>query len=206
MLFDVRCPGCGLRGWSPCAGCIGGLGPAGPASIGGAASVVALFDHEGVGRRLIHALKYEGDRAIARWLGASIAANADPQSIDVVTWAPTAAARRRQRGFDQGRLLASRAAKSMHRPLRGLLRRLDQASQTGAPRRQRLRGPQFEPRRSCAGVRVLLIDDVLTTGSTARVATTALLRAGAAAVHVIVCSRTGAPGSDEMVEAGDLAA
>ena len=206
MLFDVRCPGCGIRGWSPCASCVARLGAASPASIGGAASVVALFDHQGVGRRMVHALKYEGDRAIARWLGASIAANADPRMIDVVTWAPTTAARRRRRGFDQGRLLATRVAKSTRRPLRGLLRRVDQTHQTGAPRRQRLSGPRFEPRRGCVGARVLLIDDVLTTGSTVRVATTALLRAGAAEVHVAVCSRAGDPGSDEVVESGGLAA
>ena len=187
MLFDVRCPGCGIRGWSPCPDCIDRLDPPLPASVPGATSVHCLFAHERVGRRLVHALKFGSDRTIARWLGASLARSTKGLGIEVVTWAPTTSRRRRRRGFDQSRRLAKVVARELGVPCRGLLRRSGEA-QAGRGRAARLRSVSFTPT-GAAPSSVLLIDDVITTGATLGAATHAVRRAGASRVHVAVCSR-----------------
>lgn len=195
MLFEVRCAGCGLLGWCPCAACVEALEAPELASVPGADSVALLFSHSGVGREFIHALKYRGERAIARWLGNSLALThlglITTESIDTVTWAPTTAAHRRGRGFDQAETLARATAKALRvRPAR-LLRRIGSAAQSGTGRSARLAGPRFAGRGAAKDRRVLLVDDVLTTGATLGAATAALEGAGAAAVHVAACARRG---------------
>ena len=68
-------------------------------------------------------------------------------AVDVVTWAPTTAARRRQRGFDQAELLARALARRLHVPCRRLLLRPPGNAQTGQPLDVRRAGPAFHPAR-----------------------------------------------------------
>ena len=205
MLFEVRCPGCDVLGWCPCEACISSLLPPQPAVVEGASSVALLFSHEGVGREFIHALKYRRERAIARWLGDSVALahralthrapdHRAPAHIDTVTWAPTTPAHRRARGFDQAEMVARAVARASRIRRAPLLDRIGTTVQTGASRVDRLAGPSFVARTAAAGRRILLVDDVLTTGATLRVATAALLEAGADAVHVAACARRGDQG------------
>lgn len=168
------------------------------ASVPDAASVGLLFSHEGVGREFIHALKYRRERAIARWLGESLALNhlsrrrdAGECAVDAVTFAPTTAAHRRARGFDQAEILARATARALRVRCARLLDRVGSGAQSGADRTARLAGPQFRARAHAAGLRILLVDDVLTTGATLRSATAALLDEGAARVHVAACARRG---------------
>lgn len=193
MLLPRGCPACGRAGEAPCPPCRGELRPAPslppPAAVDRCA---ALLDYSGVGREVVARLKYRNARSSLRFLAAGMAALVDPSGVDVVTWAPTTAARRRQRGFDQSELLARAVARRLRRPCRRLLRRRPGPAQTGQSLADRRRGPRFEARGSpaTAGSRVLLVDDVITTGATVTAAARTLRAAGAAAVQVVAAART----------------
>ncbi|MEN3315829.1 MAG: hypothetical protein V7605_2063 [Acidimicrobiaceae bacterium] len=191
MLLPTSCPACGALGPAPCARCRRGLRPA-PAldPPAGVDRCRAPFAYEGVGRELVARLKYRNARAAVPFLAAEMAALVDATTVDVVTWAPTTSPRRRHRGFDQAELLARAVARRLGRPCRRALRRRPGTpAQTGRTLAQRRSGPAFHPRRS-VGPRVLLVDDVVTSGATVSAAAAALRRAGAATVQVVAAART----------------
>lgn len=156
--------------------------------------------YEGVGREVVARLKYRNARSALPWLAAGMAAlvaRRGDSGLDVVTWVPTTAARRRARGFDQGRLLATAVGRRLGLPSRPLLRRLGGPPQTGATRAARLAGPRLALR-ARPPARVLLVDDVVTTGATLAAAATVLRAAGAVHVGAAVAARRGARSSATM--------
>lgn len=106
----------------------------------------------------------------------------------IVTHVPTATTRMRQRGFDHAQLIARQVARELGAPHASLLARTTQQRQVGAGRAVRLMQAQhtYRARRSwlTAGANVLLIDDVITTGSTIDAAAAALKQAGASQIYV----------------------
>jgi ComF family protein len=150
-----------------------------------------LFD--GAARRAVHRLKFSGWRPVAGALAASMAAAADGFAEDhVVTWVPLSGRRRSRRGFDQAELLARAFAAERGADAVRLLVRIreaaPQARRTGDDRRTALRG-SF----ALAGPaprRVVLVDDVVTTGSTVGACAGALARAGAVEVCVLSAARS----------------
>jgi competence protein ComFC len=120
--------------------------------------------------------------------------------VDVVTWAPTSDRRRRERGYDQSEILACAVARNLRVPCRKLLIRMGDSPQTGRSRLERLStAPKYRARpvgRRSRGVRsqrsigVLVIDDVVTTGSTLRSAETCLKGAGYGPVLLLALART----------------
>ncbi len=163
-------------------------------------------------RSLLHLLKYEGMEPVAGPLGALMAAQIAslpgvPAQMTVIP-VPLFAGKRRQRGFNQAELLAravARAGRAHGLDLKVdsgiLVRRRDTASQAGLTpigRRRNVRGA-FAVRGGAAGTQrpvgrlagrnVLLIDDIYTTGATARAASSALRRAGAEQIWVATAAR-----------------
>ncbi len=192
LLNGSRCGGCGAHGWSPCPDCVAGLRLPPSLDVVGAKTAEALCSHEGTGRRLVHALKFADDRRIARWFGQSLAPTVgEAGPIDVVTWMPTTPGRRAARGYDQAERVAVALGRSLSLPVRAVLVRRS-GVQTGFERSLRLAGPRFDSVRLVRGRRVVVVDDVVTTGGTAIAAVEALRSAGAVEVHARFCSGTAA--------------
>jgi predicted amidophosphoribosyltransferase len=190
MFFGSTCCGCDAPGPVICAPCAARLQrPAPFPPPRGLTTCVALLVYAGVARRLIVDVKYRNARPLVAAVVASTPHSADRWSIDLVTWAPTSAQRRRARGYDQAELLAAAVGRRLSVPCRSLLTRGSGPAQTGQARGARRTGPTFRAD-LCRGQRVLVVDDVMTTGATLASAASALRASGAVEVHGAVVART----------------
>lgn len=138
-------------------------------------------------RAILHAYKFEHARALAEPLAACLAATIPYlDSSWAIVPTPTASARARQRGYDQAVLLARELAKKRGLQYRQPLVRQSSVRQVGASRTMRQRqATQLFVARPVRG-RVLLVDDVCTTGATLQAAAAALKKAGATEVAAVV--------------------
>lgn len=156
----------------------------------------APLEHAGAVARAIQRFKYEGHPELARPLGALLVQRAHAflaQAPDLVVPLPLHAARYRERGYDQTALLAVEIARLGRRTLRddALTRVKPTARQVGQSDEERAANVAgaFEASPTVKGARLLLVDDVLTTGATANEAAHALLQAGAVEVQVLTLAR-----------------
>ena len=135
MLLAVTCPVCDERGAAPCRRCLEALRPA-PAlpPPPGVDACHALLAYEGAGRELVARLKYRKHRAALPGLAHAAATLVDAGTVDAVTWAPTTAARRRARGFDQGELIARIVSRALGVRCGRFLARTPGLPQTGRSR------------------------------------------------------------------------
>ena len=131
-----------------------------------------------------------------RWMGAC-ARRCLSDPFDLVTWVPVSRKRLRERGFDQCRLLAVQVAKGYgQRPVRTLEKWKVvpslATSEGGRAVRQKLVDGVYRAvlPETVAGKRILLVDDIITTGSTLEEAARTLLAAGAAKVCCVTAART----------------
>ena len=161
------------------------------------ARAAVMFDD--LPRALVHRLKYRDDTGLARWM-APWMARAGYEEIaraDLIVPVPLHRTRLLQRRFNQSAELSRALARYCRKPHAPdvLLRRKPTRRQVGlghAERQRNVQGAFVVPdamRPTLAGKRVLLVDDVLTTGATVSAATRGLKRGGAAGVDVLTFAR-----------------
>jgi ComF family protein len=155
--------------------------------------------YDDVSKKCICLLKYEGKTQLVKPLADMISGFAERHiragDVDLIVPVPLHPAKLRERQFNQSELLAAHLAKKMGRPLSAdAVKRIKYTMpQTGLKREERLKNVKgaFMVKRGCSfsGKRVLLIDDVLTTGTTLNECAKALKAAGADKVTVLALAR-----------------
>lgn len=193
MIEDPVCSHCGRplprpRPEDLCAPC-----RQSPLQIDGIRSAVAF---EGPLRQAIHRLKYGGSASLAGPLGIFLSARwqAGPLPVDVIVPVPLHALRVRERGYNQSMLLAEQLSRATGLPLaEAALKRVrataPQITLSAAERRLNVRDAFQATADAARGRRVLLVDDVCTTGATLESCSIALRQAGAASVWALTLAR-----------------
>jgi ComF family protein len=204
FLFPRRCPFCGAVVGKRllCEKCERSLPFTGEQAVhtgAGFGRCASPLYYEGVVREAILRYKFKGDMGGLSYFGATMAQCAAEQfngEFDAVTWVPVSKKRLRKRGIDQARLLAGSLCVDWHTmPIQTLEKTVDNPPQSGledaAARRANVLGvyravqlEQFQ------GKRLLLVDDILTTGATLGECVRVLKEAGAADVVCLTLART----------------
>ncbi|PYJ59725.1 MAG: hypothetical protein DME74_11835 [Verrucomicrobia bacterium] len=162
-------------------------------------AAVAAYRGRGIVRQMIHEFKYGRQihlrHLVARWLHAAL----DDERLcgrrfDVIVPVPLHPARQRERGFNQASVLAELLSAQTSIPAKPVLERIRYTTtQTALDRSERMENLHnaFRLRKNAdvRGLRVLLVDDVLTTGSTLNECARLLKRAGALSVHAATAAR-----------------
>ncbi len=189
MLLEAGCVVCASRSGPVCARCAAALRPAHDLTVPDLDTCRAGFVFDEQVRPIITAFKYRRQRRIASWCAASVI-DLVPQVADVITWIPATPERRRMRGFDQAGEIARCLSRSTGVPRSRLLDRArSDGRQTGLNRSERQQGPELVAKRGVPSF-VVLVDDVVTTGSSMRVAARALRLAGADRVVGVAIAAT----------------
>lgn len=190
-LFRTGCVLCREGDQALCAACAAQLGPPPAGTVRGVGSVPALFSYEGTGATVVQALKFRDGRRLVGPLADGLCGLVPPGPVHLISWIPTSARRRRRRGFDQAELLARALARRLEVPCRPVLRRVAGPAQTGRTRAERSGNVAFVPARHRAPPgRVVVVDDVCTTGATIRCAADTIARSGRHDPAFVVVART----------------
>lgn len=157
------------------------------------AGVIVAAHYDGVVKQLVHALKYQAQVAAAAVMTDLLTPLLDPTDFDLVITIPGAPSHYRGRGYHQAQLIGRRVARRLGLPYRTVLGRLEVPSQVGSSRAERLAQvtDSFWLRGASVvkGQRILVLDDVLTTGATLSEAATVLTAAGAQSVWGAVVAK-----------------
>jgi len=195
LLFPARCVSCGKEGGWLCPTCSQQISfyempwPSFADPFEPLEQVRSAAHLSGALRKAIHEFKYRGLRALASPLGQVLYRGweKDPWPVDALVPVPLHPRRERARGYNQSALLARELAARTGLQMvdQALVRTVNTAPQVGLSAIERAENVHQAftcPSNSLNGRRVLLIDDVLTTGATMRACASALLQAGALSV------------------------
>ncbi|HXF70361.1 MAG TPA: ComF family protein [Thermoflexus sp.] len=216
LLFPPRCAGCGRPGVVWCSTCAADARPITPpiCSLCGTPGVTgkrcprcqedplqlegvrSCFVYHGPIRRALHRLKFHGRYRIAQVLASQMAEGwaRFGMEADLLIPVPTSKARQRQRGYNQAAMLGQALAKRLAIPLHPYALRRVRAtrSQVGlarSARRENVQGAFLGDPRWVQGKRVVVVDDVCTSGATLEACAIALYQAGAASVWGFTLAR-----------------
>ncbi|MBM3133402.1 MAG: ComF family protein [Chloroflexi bacterium] len=216
LLFPRRCAGCGKEGDFLCAACSNTLakleapvcarcgfpmkGRNTCPDCGGLALAIdgirSPYLHEGLARDLVHSLKYNNLKALSRPVARLMAKylESNPLPADSLMAVPIHSKRMRKRGYNQSELVTGELSRLAGLPrVSGALIRLrntpSQVKLGAHERRANVAGAFVCRDRAVEGKRVLLIDDVCTTGATLNACAAALKEAGAVTVWGLTFSR-----------------
>ena len=149
--------------------------------------------YAGTSKMLIWQLKLNGTQSAARIMARRMVKLLENDGQALIVPVPTATSRIRQRGYDQARLLARAISRQSRLEYVTCLVRSGQTHQHGAPRRQRLQQLENSFRvkkpRQIKNARIILVDDVVTTGATLEAAANALKQVGASRIEALVFAR-----------------
>lgn len=203
LFFErLGCPVCGMTGEGLCSVCRKEIQPWGSFSHEGLTGQ-AMVHYHGPARQLIYQFKqthsWEALRGlegiIDRWLMAEEAAGLLQAGWDALVPVPSTAARYRRRGFDPARVLAMHLSKRTGIPVLAALTNSGRREHKTMDRRERSRAAQgafrLKPGQAegLAGRRILIFDDVMTTGNTLTAVSSLLDDAGVRAIAFLVVER-----------------
>jgi competence protein ComFC len=162
-------------------------------------AAIAGYRARGVVRRVIHNFKYHKQvylrHLVSEWLAATLQdSRMDSRNFDVIVPVPLHPARRRERGFNQAELLARSLSRLTELPVMLVLERVRYTTtQTAFDRTERMENLRnafrLRSARDVRGSRVLLVDDVITTGSTLSECARVLKASGASSVYAATAAR-----------------
>lgn len=205
LIYPPKCPFCGRvlergeEGW--CASCQDGLPwtePEDGKTVDGCEACLSPLWYRNNAREAMHRYKFSGGRIHARLFGRLMAQCLQDrwaEPIDLITWAPLHPKRRRERGYDQAELLARRVGELTGLPVERTLEKAhatETQSQIGEDeaRKANVQGAyRALPGLDLTGRRVVLIDDVATSGATLAECAAALRQAGAGSVVGLTFAR-----------------
>ncbi len=155
--------------------------------------VYAPYRYESEARELVHCLKYTCVRDAAKLLGLTMAKSLQGEAFDGLVPVPLHIKRQQERGFNQAELLAQEISLHTHIPVMDVLARTRKTGQQAKlEKEKRLSNldDAFSLTDTVKGLRVLLVDDVCTTGATAKACAKVLLTAGAKSISLCVAAVT----------------
>jgi competence protein ComFC len=135
-------------------------------------------------------MKYQGRRSVARYLALALP-QVNFHENTIITFVPSDGTTRRKRGFDQAELIAKHYAKAQRAKCATLLARSSHERQVGKSRKSRIENVKgnFVSLKNATDKRVILIDDVVTTGATVRECAKVLKEAGAKGIEVLAVAK-----------------
>lgn len=209
LVFPVWCVGCDLPDVALCAACRDALAPRTLRRRLDGLSVHSGLAFEGVAARALRAAKEEGRTRLLSALAPALTTAVDAALRSVggggapvmLVPVPTSAAAMRRRGYRVVEILAARAALPTRRLLTVGGSTADQRTLGRRERAENVSGRMHA--RGAEGRRVILLDDVVTTGATLREATRALVAAGAQVVGAATVASTPRRGSGSFLTASD---